>query len=295
MSIENIKLFVLTYRKRSFAAVARELDLAPSSVSRAVSMLEKQLNTRLFNRNTRTLNPTQEGDDYYRRIVPLIEEFDAVNQSYRGNKEPFGKLRVSASTSFGQIVLVPLLASFCDRYPKIELELMLSDHKVDLIDEQVDVALRHGKLKDSTLVARKLTDVNYTLVSSPEYLSRHKAIQHPADLGSHQLVGFSYKEFAKQWYFSKSHVSEVLTITPFLKVSNATAIRDCILRGMGMALLADWTVKDDIASGTLVSVLSEWSISGEHNQSAVWVVQPSRTFVPQKVTAFTGFLFEQLG
>jgi DNA-binding transcriptional LysR family regulator len=294
MDIENIRLFILTYQKRSFAAVARELDLAPSSVSRTINSLEKQLCVRLFHRNTRALSPTQDGEDYYSRVVPLIEELDSVNQSYQGSSEPFGKVRISVSMSFGQIVLVPLLKSFYEQYSQIELELILSDSNVDLVEEQVDVAIRHGKLRDSSLVARKLIDVNYQLVASPGYLSGHKAIQHPSDLSSHQVIGFNYKEFSKQWCFSHGPVSEVVTVNPFLKISNATAIRDCAVKGMGVALLADWTVKDDIATGNLTPLLNEWLISGEIRQSAIWVVQPSRTFVPQKVTAFIHFLYEHI-
>jgi DNA-binding transcriptional LysR family regulator len=295
MNIENIKLFVLTFQKGNFAAVAKHLNVSPSSVSRAVANLEHQLKTRLFQRNTRTLTPTLAGSNYYQHVLPLLDELEGLHQNItQGSNEPVGVLRVNASTSYGQIVLKPLIKPFCEQYKNIKLELHLSDTKTDLIEQQIDVAIRHGHLSDSTLIARKMHDVTYYLVASPDYLSSANPINQPEDINEHQIITFSYEEFAKQWHFSSGSISKSITLRSFLTISSAVMIKECLLEGMGISLLADWTIQGDLKSGRLVRVLPQWSVSGENLKNSVWAIQASKALVPRKTSTFIDFMLARL-
>lgn len=295
MDIAKLKVFVAVYRAKSFAVVAKQRNVAASSISRTIAGLEEELGLRLFQRTTRTLNPTQAAERYYLRMEPLLEEFDLAQQEALGETlQPSGLLRVSASSSFGQLVLAPLLGKFQQAYPKIQLELDLSDSRVDLIAQQFDLVLRHGALNDSSLVARKLLDVDYLLVASSAYLKRSAKIQQPFDVTDHNLVGFTYRELNKQWLFSQGKTSQKIAITPSLSLSSAAAIKECVNHDMGLALLADWTVREDLKSGKLVQVLSDWQVTGANSDSAIWLLYPSRAFMPNKVAVFSQFLLEKL-
>ena len=291
MDLEQIRLFVAVYRANSFVEVARELEVAPSSISRAIGNLEKALGVRLFQRTTRVLKPTQAGDAYHQRIAPLLEALDQTHAELRdASLTPSGLLRVTASVSYGEIVLAPRLRAFRQQHPQIELELILSDGRIDLLSERIDLAIRHGQLKDSTLIARKLADVHYLLVAAPEYLSNRSTPTSPGDLKDHEIVAFSYEDYREAWRFRRKKRAQTVSIQPVIRMTNAAAIRETVRHGLGIALLADWTVSGDIASGRLVRLMAEWEIQGKSSSSALWAVYPSRQYIPAKTRAFLDFL-----
>jgi len=293
MNIDHIKTFIAVYRAGSFVEVAKGRNVAPSSISRAIAALEINLKTRLFQRTTRHLIPTQEGQTYYERIVPLIEEMDLAHESLMNTTaEPSGCLRITASVSYGQIMIAPRLKVFRARYPNIELELILSDGQIDLISDQIDIAVRHGNLPDSSLVARKLADVTYRLVSSKAYLEQNGTPQIPQDLQKHALVTFAYENFRYAWKFEANGVSQRIPIKPILTSTNAVAIKQCIHDDTGIALLADWTIKDDLKSGALVELLEGWQICGDCAETGIWLMYPSSRFIPAKTRAFIEFLLD---
>jgi DNA-binding transcriptional LysR family regulator len=292
MNLEHTKLFVLVYRAGNFASVAKELDIAASSVSRAIANLENKLQTRLFQRTTRNLTPTESGEQYFKRVEGLIEEFEIAELEVTAqSSEPFGRLRVSTSISFGQAVIAPLLTNFRDKYPNIMLELTLADMQSNLVNDQFDVAIRHGRLNDSSLVARKLLDVSYLLVASPDYIKQKPPVNRPKDLHQHELISFSYSEFNKEWQFSRDDLNDVIPIKPVLMTTTALAIKECVKGGMGIAVLPDWVVREDLTKGSLVHLLPDWKVTGNYTDTAVWLVYPSRKFVPAKTTAFIEYLF----
>jgi DNA-binding transcriptional LysR family regulator len=293
MDLDTIKIFISTYQIKSFTLVAKELNLAPSSVSRSISVLERELKVRLFQRTTRKLTPTQEGELYYCRVLPLIEEFERLEQDLQlTTSMPSGKIRVTASTSFGQIVLAPLLKIFHRDYPSITIELILSDSHLDIVSEQIDIAIRHGALSDSSLIARKLKDVKYSLVATPQFLVSSNEIKTPRDISQYPLIAFTYKGFIKQWYFKKGSQIECVNIQPEIAITSASAIRECVRSNFGIGMLADWTIEKDIQSGNLVRVLPDWSVSNNDESASIWLIQPSRHFVSEKVKVFKEFLFK---
>jgi DNA-binding transcriptional LysR family regulator len=223
-----------------------------------------------------------------------LDELDSLHQSLlSGDEEPTGIVRLSASTAYGSDVLPDLLKTFCIQYPKISLELLLSDTRVDLIEEQIDIAIRHGNLSDSNLVARKLRDVNYYLVASHDYLKNSNVVTKPCDISKHQIINFPYVDFATQWHFYRDEDRQSIDVHPYLTISNASVIKECVLRNMGIALLADWTVSNELKNGNLVRVLPQWNISGAHKVPAIWLVQPTRIFVPRPVQTLTEFFISK--
>jgi len=291
MNIDHIKTFLDVYHAGSFIAVAKERNVAPSSITRTIAALETNLNLRLFQRSTRSLAPTDAGDVYYRRMLPIIEELAHIHDTLQTKSEaPSGRLRVTTSVSYGQIIIAPKLKEFRDKFPEIKLELILTDSRVDLITEQIDVAIRHGNLPDSNLVAQKLNEVSYFLVASPDYIEATSPINTPEDLAKHNLIAFSYKNFRSEWRFQKSELTKRIPIEPALTISNANLIRQTVTDGLGIAMLADWTVKEDLAEGRLVRLLPAWETSGIDKNPATWIVYPSNRFIPAKTRAFVNFL-----
>ncbi len=291
MNTDYIKTFLAVYRAGSFIDVAKEKNLAPSSVSRSINALENMLKIRLFQRTTRNLTPTQAGEDYFKRMAPLMEEMDLAHQSLlETTASPSGRLRVTASASFGQIVIAPKLKAFRTLYPNIYLELVLSDQRLDMINDQIDVAIRHGQLNDSSLIVKKLIDVRYYLVCSANYLEAHGTPRSPQDLEQHELMTFGYQDFRHSWTFVNHEHSHTIAIKPVLTVTNAATIRQCALNSVGIALLADWTVAEDIKTGKLVQLLPNWHVSGASYNTAIYLLYPSRNFIPAKVRVFSDFL-----
>lgn len=297
MEIAQLKAFVAVAQSGGFALAAATLDVVPSSVTRAIANLEQSLGVRLFQRTTRSVTLTEAGDRFLERILPALEEIEgAVENLTDADALVSGNLRIAASVSFGQVVLAPKLKQFADQYPDTTIELILSDTVTDLITERVDVAVRHGTLTDSSLVARRLRDVQYRLVASPDYLNSAEKITRPGDLVYHPCLTFPYPSFRSSWLFTKPGKSQQVDIEPTMRISNATALSACVKSAMGLSLLADWMVDQDISDGKLFNVLPGWTASGvdDNPDSALWVVTPTRQFVPAKTKAFVDFLYKQM-
>jgi len=286
MNIDNMKTFLAVYRAGSFVKVAKDRNVAPSSISRAIAALEESLKTRLFQRSTRQLTPTLAGEAYFEKIEPLIDEINLINQSLIDTTtKPSGRLRITSSVSYGQVVIAPKLAEFRKQYPDIQLELVLSDGRIDLINDQIDLAIRHGSLEDSNLIH---------LVTSHKYIEQHGIPSAPDELKEHDLVTFTYNDFKHSWSFNKGDVSQSISIEPVLTASNALAIQECVREGLGIALLADWTVENDLKSGALVELLTDWKISGSTDDTSIYLLSPSNRFIPAKTKVFTEFLLDSL-
>ena len=204
MDVAQLRILVSVANAGGFAAAAEALDLTPSKVTRAVAKLETSLGVRLLNRTTRTVSLTEAGQDFLTRIVPTLDEIDAaVDVARKGNADLTGVLRVSASVSFGQTVIAPALPKFRAEYPDLAIDLILSDAMTDIVADRIDIAVRHGALDDSTLIAQRLRHVSYRLVASPGYLSEAKPIKTPADITDHPCLTYPYSAFRSEWRFQR--------------------------------------------------------------------------------------------
>lgn len=292
MNIDDIRLFILVFRSGGFSAVAAEQNIAPSSVSRRIAALEAHLGVRLFQRTTRTLAPTTEGEHFFRTVEPLIDELSAAMSTLdERTRRPSGRLRVSASVAFGQAVILPNIARFRKRYPEIDLDLVLMDTLADLVSERIDLAVRHGELKDSSLVASRLASVYYRLVAAPQVVP---SLAGPDDIAAARCIVHSLPGQTPRWRFKRAGDDKTIIPGAELSISSALGVREAARQGLGLAVLADWLVDGDIEAGRLVQVLADWDVTATAFGSALWLVRPSRRYVPAKTDAFASFLRESL-
>lgn len=296
MNTDTLNTFVEVALQGSFAAAARKLEVDPSSVSRTVAGLEQELRLRLFQRTTKRLELTEAGEIYLNRIKPLLGEFDhALDEAHMVSSGASGTLRMTTSVSFAQICIIPLIAEFKQLYPLINLELQLTDSVVDLVADGVDLACRLGPKSNSELIGTRLLEPQYHVCVSPEYLKNNTAIKEPEDLEQHDCIVFTLPEYRSQWLFkdNQSNISRI-KINSTLSISSAVALRECARAGIGPVLLADWIIKEDIKNGKLVTILDEYRVAAEDFDSAIWLLYPSRNFLPNKTRIMIDFLKSKL-
>lgn len=284
--------FVAVARKLSFAEAADTLDISASALSRRVGQLERTLGCRLLQRTTRSVALTEAGAAYLDRcldVLSRVEEAEAAVSAF--TREPQGVLRVALPNLYGQRCIAPLLPIFMERHPGLRLELSLSDRFVDLIDERFDVGVRIGDLQTGDYVARKLAPNKRVLCASPAYLEKHGAPGDVVDLGTHRCLHFQPLRAGDVWRLQRGARHVELPIEPALSADNAEVLRQAVLTGSGVALLATFLIDDDLEAGRLIRILPEWSVE----ESWVWAVFPNARFLPKKTRLFVDFLVEQLG
>ncbi|MBE9109903.1 LysR family transcriptional regulator [Nodosilinea sp. LEGE 07298] len=292
MDLSVLQVFVEVMRQGSFAAVARDRNVDPSSVSRAIASLEQELGVRLLQRTTRRLAPTEAGLAYFERIEPLIEEMQqAIAIAADTSGQPRGQLRVTTSVAFGHQCIVPLLPEFQALYPDLTVNLLLTDTVVNLLAEGIDVALRLGRLADSTLMAQKLMETRYSVCASPQYLKHWGHPNDPHEVSQHNCLLFPLTGFRSSWRFRARDGQEtVVPVQGRTLISSGLALQDCAIAGMGLALLPHWLTDTALKTGTLVNVLPDYDITGTDFRTGAWIVYPSRRYLPLKVNAWIDFL-----
>ncbi len=297
MDIDAIRTFVDVMKQGSFAAVARQRDVDPSSVSRSISGLEKKLGFRLFQRTTRKLAPTEAGSEYYARVERLVEDLDRAGEQARDLvSQPKGTLRVTACTSFGQRILAPLLPKLQSRYPDLTIELVLVDHQIDIVDEQIDIAIRFGSRPHGDLVASKLVPRRFRVCASPSYLERHGMPTHPKDLQGIDCLLFPMPGYRSAWRFRrKGREPFEVPVSGRLLVSHGMTMTSCAVAGLGPALLPDWLCADEIEAGDLVELFPDFEVTATEFDTAAWLIYPSRSYLPIKLRVFIDFLRAEVG
>lgn len=292
MELENLAIFVDVMNKGSFTAVARDRDVVPSTISRAISNLEDELGIRLLNRTTRRIKPTEAGQAYFQRVEAIIDELEqAKDVTVDLGKNPTGELRLTASMTFGNLSIVPLLPEFMAAYPRLNVYFDLSDSVLDLVDEGIDVAIRFGKLHDTSLVATRLADLEFVTVASPAYLQQHGTPKQPTDLETHQCILFPMPGFNTRWLFRDAS-GKITTVKTHgrLQLTNALALKQSALDHMGVTMLSKWSAWKEIQEGTLVQLFKDHDSAMIDFDSAIWLVYPSRKYLPLKVRVFIDFM-----
>lgn len=278
-------LFVRAVDAGSFSAAGRELFISPAMMSKRIARLEARLGVRLIHRTTRRLALTEEGITLHRDIVAIIDALrDAENRVMNRYLAPSGPLRVSAPTSFGRLHVAPHIKDFLQAYPKVELELNLSDAYVDLLAERIDVAIRITSEVPASLEAHYLAANRRILCASPEYLSHHGAPQEIDELGSHCLIA---ADGQMPWKLVKGSSRKLVDRPSLIKTNSSEIVRELTLSGLGIALRSVWDVGELVASGDLVRLLNDWEAPADLGVYAVHSRAPSR---PAVVEAFIDFL-----
>lgn len=301
MDIETLRIFVRVARRGSFAIVARDCGTDPSSISRAISALEDELQVRLLQRSTRRMTLTEAGAKYLARVEPLLEEIDqAKDDVLVTSAQPIGTIRVTASVAFGQKCIAPLVPKLREEFPDLGIDLVLTDANLDLVSEGIDLAVRLGPSADSALIGVKLIDTRYRVCASPAYLasSRNEGrrLQTPADLAAHRCLLLNLPDYRSRWLFRdfRGAISEV-PVDGDVMISSPLVLLTCAVDGMGPTLLADWMVKDDLASGALVELFPDYAATATDFETAAWLLYPSRNYLPRKVRVTIDFLRKAFG
>jgi DNA-binding transcriptional LysR family regulator len=291
METDTLRTFVEVMRRGSYAAVAREMDVDPSSVSRSIASLEQLLGVRLFHRTTRRLSPTAAALAYFERVEPVVDELERASLiAADAGDEPRGVLRITAPVTFAQINLVPLLPELSSRYPELSFELLLEDRLLDLVEARVDVAVRLGPLADSTLVAHRLCGMVYVACASPKYLARRGVPKTPNELQRHECLRYPVTGYGAKWRFREGERVTEVPVRGRVIAANFLALKQCAVGGMGVVLAPRWCVAEELESGTLVDLFPGTAAAVSEFDTAAWVLYPSRSYLPRKVRAFVDFL-----
>lgn len=287
--LSNINVLAAIVHSGSFARAAEALSLSPSGVSRAVSRLESSIGIRLFDRTTRAVTLTDEGRRLYEEISPLLAGIsDAVSLASGASTAVHGRLRVNVDPYFSRRILAPHLNEFLNKYPGISLEIMVRDQLGDIVAEGFDIAVRFGQAPSSSLIARKLFETQTVTVASADYVRRHGAPQSPADLIHHACIQMrsSMTGMPLEWVYSAKGDNVTVDISSRLLVNESETLLAACLAGAGIARMKAEGVKELLAQGDLVELMTDWT--GEKFQ--LFALYPSRHLPAAKVRAFIDFI-----
>jgi len=285
--VDLFRIFVCVMKCMSFARAAEMLGMPRSSVSAAISELERRVDARLLHRTTRKVSPTQEGLALYERCQRVIAEVEVMETLYRRTEaQPSGRLRVDVPGRIGRLI-TPHLTEFLDLYPRIDIDLGVTDRWVNLVQENVDCALRVGKLQDTALIARRIGVLPLVNVASPAYLARHGTPLGPDDLDDHW--GINYPEPSGrggQWEWVEERNVRSVRLRCRVTVRNAETYIACCLAGLGLIQVPAYDVRDLLAAGELVEVMPEHRAE----PMPMSLIYPHRKHPPRRLTVFTHWL-----
>ncbi|NML61998.1 LysR family transcriptional regulator [Massilia sp. RP-1-19] len=286
--LQSMRVFAKVVEMGSFAKAADALELSATVVTRNLADLETHLGSRLLNRTTRKLSLTESGQVYLARVRQILSDIeDADAEVSSQSRTASGVLRIYCQPGFGQSQLGRLLPLYARDMPDVVLDVTLSDHGVDLVQEGFDVGIFLGVQKfDSSLVARQLATSNLILCASPEYVARRGEPIAPADLSNHDCLNFAYEQLRHHWpiQWGDQHVN--VPIHSRMISNNGAVLREAALAGMGVAIRSSFAIEDDLTSGRLVQLLK-----GRHlGQTSVMIVYPSRRLMSWKTRTFIDFM-----
>lgn len=274
----------------SLSGAAQELGITPSGVSKQLSRLEKQLGIRLLQRTTRRVRPTEEGMALYRRCRPLFEALGEAEEAVRTMQNSLsGRLRITATPAFGRARLVPAIGEFADRHPDLSIELVFAAHRIDLVEEGIDLAVREGPLPDSSLIATKLGEMRIILCASPAYLERRTAPTEFDALKDHDIVSVPVAGLDSDPRRIELAHGGRLDLRPRILVNDLFSVRELALSGRGIAPLPDYMVERDLANGLLVQVLREARLP----RLPITALYPERRFQPVRTKTLLDFLVDR--
>lgn len=282
-TLRAMRYFVRVVELGSISAVSREEATSQPNVSKVLRALEAQLGTRLVERSTAGLSPTDQGMRFYRRAKGVLDEYREALDEARGLTErPAGLLRINAPVAFGQLRLNGIVQRFMSAWPEIEVELILEDRYVDLVEDGVDVALRLGRHLPPDAIARRIAASQRRLYASPAYLERHGIPAAPDALAAHAFIRFAWTRDGGMLQLERGGESVQVAAGGRYRINNAMAIRDAMTGGAGIGLCPEWLVDDLLAGGQLVPVLGEWSAGAQE----LFLLFPSRRYQPLRARLF---------
>jgi DNA-binding transcriptional LysR family regulator len=282
MSLKSIDIFLKVVQTGNFNKAAAALKLPNSTVSVRVAELEKSLGVTLLHRTTRKVSVTDEGSSFYKRCVHAMEEIELAKlEAGQSSVEPQGLLRITSAIDIAQGILPILINKYLARYPKMNVEIIATNKRLDLIEENIDVAARIGELEDSTMKAKKLGETKIRLYATPRYLEENGTPKHPKDLTNHDFIGFNAFKGAviKIRHKDKSYS---LKLDSRITADDPQVIKMFLLQHIGFGFSTNFHVSNELEAGELVPILSDW----HYRNAALSLVYPGQKFVPKRVKAF---------
>jgi len=281
--LDAYAVFVKVVEAGSFSAAARELGVTQPTVSKRVAALEAALGAALLHRTTRRLQVTAAGERLYesaRRVLDEVARGEA--EVRRLDLTPAGELRVNLPVAFGQTCVVPHVASFLTEHPDVTVDLRFAERYVDLLEEGVDLLLRIGRPPAGSMVARRLGVTERVVVAAPAYLAARGTPEHPHQLAAHDALVYANNRAGTRWVFRRGDADYSVRVEPRVRSDYGGSLRTLAREGHGLALLASWFVADELASGSLVRVLSDYAVP----RLDVLAIYPSRRFLPFRARRF---------
>ncbi|MDN3391852.1 MAG: LysR family transcriptional regulator [Enterobacterales bacterium] len=289
--LTTMKTFLAVVQEGSFSKAADKLDISPQLVSKYISALEDNLRTRLLHRTTRKVSVTEAGNQYYQRCQQVIIDIEDMENSLNNLSENVsGVLSISAPMSFGTKHLAGLLVDFQKQYPNLKLDLRLTDQYVDIVEQGIDIALRIGVLKNSTLIAKKIAPIRLAVFASPDYLERHGTPQTLLDLQSHNYLRYSHSEPTKRLFGVNELKSELKLESNFV-ANNGDLLLNTAIAGGGIAMQPTFIAGEALAQGKVVRILNDY----EPDPMGLYMVYANRQFLPSKVRSFVDFASDFYG
>ena len=284
---EGVIEFVAVAETESFTAAAKRLDTSVANISRQVSGLEQRLEAKLFYRTTRRVSVTETGQLFYQHCRPLLDGLEAAeNAITQLQSKPRGKLRMTAPVSYGERYIVPLVNEFLQLHEELQAEIQLTNQPVGLVEQGFDLAIRLGRVEDSSLVAKRLADRTLYVCGSPDYLAAKGTPQGLGDLQQHNCLLGSLD----YWRFEEQGMERNIRVKGRLSCNSGHALVDAALKGLGLIQIPDYHVREYLESGLLVQVLEPYA---QHTE-AVWALYPQNRYLSPKVRGLIDYLSENL-
>lgn len=283
----SMKVFAAVVDSGSFAAAAERLGMSRAMASKHVGHLESHLGTRLLHRTTRRLGLTESGAAYHEHCTQILGEIAAAEAgAARLTVKPQGTLRLAMPVAFSLRHMGPLLSAYLDKYPEVKLDALLSDRRVDLIEEGVDLALRIGPTPESGLIAHRLASDRMVICASPDYLQRHGTPQRPADLERHNCVLYSYSSAGSEWLLRDAHGEHAIRVSGRVRANNGDLLKQLAVDGIGVVRQPRFLIGDEIRAGRLVELLPGYTM----DPVGIHAVYPSRKHLSAKIRSFVDHL-----
>jgi DNA-binding transcriptional LysR family regulator len=284
---EGVSEFVSVAETESFTAAAKKLDTSVAQVSRKVSALEDRLAIKLLNRTTRRVSVTEAGQTYYQHCRQVLDGLEQAERAVSNlQSTPQGKIKVTAPVTYGEQQIAPLLNQFMEIHPQLELHFQLSNQQFDLVEQGFDLAIRLGRLHDSSMMAKRLSSRHIHVCASPDYIERYGEPYTLSELRQHNcLIGA--KDY---WRFIESGKERSIRIKGSIHSNSGNALTDAALKGIGIVQLPDYYVQSYLESGQLIDLLSAF----QEEREGIWALYPNNRHLSPKVRMLVDFLAEKL-
>jgi len=291
-TIDGMRTFVAVARQKSFTAGAKLLGISTKLASKYVRQLEDRLDAQLFNRTTRSVTLTETGRAYFNRCIPLLEQFDELEGVIQQRQsELAGLIRITAPTGFGGSHLVDAIRPFQLANPKVTIDLHLSDHRVAVVEEGLDLAIRFGELQDSTLMARKLMDMRLVVIVSPDYLAKYGEPNHPRALLTHNCLIQKTSTNPENWRFRINDKLESFKVAGSFQANSPRAITAMVAGGLGIGMCPYYAVEPFLKTGELKILFEE----NEAVKLGLYAVYPPSRHLTARIRALIDHLVGQFG